>query len=46
MKDKECGGYSIYINGIPDLSSIPKETFEPLISKLLESIIKELDEEK
>ncbi len=46
LKEKENSGYTVYINGIPNLSSIPKETFEPLITKLLESIIKEFDEDK
>lgn len=49
MKKIKCcseGKFEIYVNGIPDLTSMPKDEFKALISALEREIYKPKEEEQ
>ncbi len=49
MKKIKCeseDGFEIYVNGIPDLTSMPKDEFKALISELKREIYKPKEEEQ
>lgn len=49
MKKIKCeseDGFEIYVNGIPDLTSMPKDEFKALISALEREIFKTKAEEQ